>query len=403
MTKERHPVANPLLTTQQMLEHLGVSRTTLNRWRDEGLLTPVAREGICNLWQCPRPEEIAAIQEEMLGRWAKGAAKGAKKAIDTGKAREALDKGRATRWGNDAAFREQGLYSKQSLSDVLGVCRKTIGHWIEQGVIQEAACMGKTRLYRLPESRVITRPGHLPLLTCPSEAQERIRKEGLLTLPELAASIGVPQRTCRDWVTTKRIPGPLFRVVGRPVKHYFAPLPKDTAQTVRQQVLSEYPRRRRERLGRGALEHAGAIEHTGAIERQSGDREQVGALCPQPKPEAPKPVSIPRGTIASRAPSLKLPPLAPQVKPTPLSVRQVKPHEPGFVDYDTAIAAGKQDPRFQGPLGFNLLRHATLGFRPAPVNEKPTEGWGYHERHVLGGIGRRWQVLVMRASGEIVR
>lgn len=393
MTKETQPVAKPLLTTKQMLEHLGVSRTTLLRWQAEGLLTPVAREGICNLWQCPTQEQIAAIQEQMQGRWAKGAAKGAKKAIDTGKAREALDKGRATRRGKGVEFKEQGLYSKQSLSDVLGVCRKTVLRWIEQGVIQEAASAGVTKLYRLPESHTITRPGQLPLLTCPSEAQEKIRKEGLLTLPELAASIGVPQRTCRDWVTTGRIPGPLFRVVGRPVKHYFAPLPKDTAQTVRQQVLAEYPRRRRERLGRGAIGQVGAVE--------------CQPEAPKPKPEAtkpaPKPVEIPRGTIAHRAPSLKLAPLAPEVKPTPLSVRQVKSHEPGFVDYDTAIAAGKKDPRFHGPLGFNLLRHATLGFRPAPVNEKPEGGWGYHERHAIGGLGRRWQVLVMRANGEVVR
>lgn len=70
--------------------------------------------------------------------------------------------------------------------------------------------------------------------------------------------------------------------------------------------------------------------------------------------------------------------------------------------YADAVAQGRSDSRFQTALGFNLLAHPQLGFRPALVNEKPDQGWRYHERHFINGY-RQWQVKAQKAlTGEIV-
>lgn len=265
-----------LVTQAQLGEILGLSKATVWAWRKRGWITPVQREGHCNLYQVPTLEEIARIKDE----------------------------------------RRQGFQIRGKES-------------IAVAALAAGAAVA-------------------------AQARER-RGQGLVTFKELRAHLCVGRSVLLEWIKEGRITPALT-------------------------------------MGRRSWFHLPSDELVQELRRQR--REQIRARRPEPAPS--------KKAVASPAPNtLTLDPFVCRTIER-ANISQGADDKPNKPAYDAAVALGRSDVRFASVLGFNLLAHPTQGFRPAPVNEAPTEGWQYHERHYLNGY-RQWAVRAQRSkTGEII-
>jgi hypothetical protein len=175
----------------------------------------------------------------------------------------------------------------------------------------------------------------------------------LLTTQELQEALGIAQITLYRWQARGWI-APASKV--RNQKFYQMPTPER---------IEEIREMARQRWMQGRF--------------KTNDRPKTAALKPS---EAPRRTTPRQPCIITRPTAVVVP--------------------AGFVCYEAAVATGRDNSRFQNALGFNLLRHAELGFRAAIINEALSGGWLYHERHAINGK-RQWIIRQQKPlSGEIL-
>lgn len=419
--------AQGLLNKRQLAKALGTHCGTLNRWIEEGVIAPalVSESG---KWVWFKYPDTATL--ERIWRSAKGRTKaslGIEIAAKSEPApRQAIKRGTCP----------VGTISFTEAAERTGVPVATLEHWTEKGWLPF-----------VKESRYVRGivPEVLDAYLVERAAQKeknagRLQSsEGLLSTVEVCKFLGTTECTLRRWMTRGWIAPVGTAAYG--ALRFETPTPEQiaiiranvhearsaagranarhivTGEAIAKREASRAANRLASRpegclMRKEAAEVLGLNTPTFNKHVQKGWIVEVDGWIRQDdldqykaklnKQKALTPTSPPKNVVdVPKTATVK--PFAPKPAKKVMCAAPAPPVVPvGFVLYDQAIADGRKDARFQTVLGFNLLSHPSLGFRAAVVNEKPENGWRYHERHSINGFGQ-WQIRSQKPStGEIL-
>lgn len=435
-------VAEGLLNKRQLCLSLNVHLDTLNRWIEDGLITP-ARTSESKKWMWfTRPDDITL---ENLRSVAKGRTKSSLGIELAGKSEPKERKPRKPYTRKSKSITSDvrakikrgtcpaGTISFEEAAERAGVSKDTVIHWTEKGWL---SFVRESRYVRgiVPEvldtylaERVRQKEQNTGRAAGPIEDSD-----ALLSIAEVCECLGTTETTLRRWVKRGWI-APVG-VVRYGALRFKNPTQDDIA-LIRQKIHEA-----RAEIGRANAAHIATPEsiqkrNVSRANNQEASRPN-GCLS---RTEVASELGLQRKTFDKHVqkgwisevsdgwihqtelrrykaalemkesvksarpdrPRVSAPKVAPLPKPAPVPV--AKPALPaGFIAYDVATKEGRALPMFQSALGFNLLAHPQHGFRPALVNEKPEMGWRYHERHFVNGFGQ-WQVKAQKpVTGEIL-
>lgn len=389
----KYPDVRPdgLVKQCQIQQMFGLGRNTLWHWQKKGWLLPVKREGHCALYEVPTPEYIAELKEKGRLLRAEGSRNGGERRYLTSDT-SPWAPAREARQDLLEQRREQGWLTKTQLREALGgVHLTTITAWVQEGLLRPVHTQGGRSWFVMPDedqlkamgarsSRVALKLGveYQPVDAIASECPE-----GMISVRQIQEVAGVCRDTLNMWIRKGLFPPPAVRGTYR--QGYWHPSALECIDKARREMLA----RSREGSVKGGSV-TGGIRKATALSKPPKEptRREEGAKKspPGPKPIATKPLK-------------ELPRIAPSVEPTSLKARET-PLPPDHTPYEDAVAAGKANPSWATVLGFNVLKHPQLGYRTAPVTEKPEGGWTYYERHHLNGF-KRWAMRQMSAAGQV--
>jgi predicted site-specific integrase-resolvase len=392
-----------LITTEEHLAAMGVSDTTLKSWVVKGYIPNWERKvGYRCYWRPLSPEEIETARA--LALEAKAA------------------NGQRTGLANRKSEGLEGLVSTREFVALLGISDTQLRNWIHKGYVtgperkvgnacywrpisseQVGAIKIQARQFIVESGRRLGQAQREKSVMAVQSTQEA--PEGCLSRAEAVALLGVTLQTFRGYLRD----GLLVELPGKWIQKDAALALASsreelyTAETLAKELgTAAYTLRRQ--IAKGLIQPV----------RMSGKRSYFAmpdeATLARLRDEKGRPgrksssttVQITKKVSPERPKTLVFPSLAPEVQPTPLKTRLEVARSEEFIEYDTAVKAGRANLTYQGPLGFNLWQHASLGFRAEAVNRVPSEGWRYHERHAKNGYGQ-WAIRAQRpATGEIL-
>ena len=444
----RYPDTRPdgLVRQGQLIKLLGIGESTFLRWQERGFITPVKREGHCTLYVVPTAEEVQSVRERIQRSKHEGSALGGHNTAKRGASPAGLDHARQVHIDAATARREAGLLNKGQMAAALGVCSQTLVRWIYQGHVAPVLRRGQHSYFAAPDealraSLLEVAVGRSRTQLALEPSQRVAQPEGTLSMQEMQALVGVSDSTMNTWIKRGLLPPCVAR--GQQNAPYFLPPTQEQIEHARAVMASNIKTGNKtggaNSLGKGwhgapegLLTIPGAAHRLGVtapcVRRRIAQgyiatvegrwiaveelERYIAAGCPhsnpgpvKSEPVKPKKPSTPPTNPRQKPsmytpPVLALKPFVPEMRPTALNGRALPPPLPS--GYEEAVKVGRDDPRFNSVLGFNLLVCRSEGFRVAPVNEKPDGGWRYHERHHLNGY-RQWQVKAQRPlTGEIL-
>ncbi|WP_395140050.1 MerR family transcriptional regulator [Armatimonas sp.] len=457
----RYPESRPdgLLSQVQLTKALGVGKSTVHKWQGAGLIAPVCKEGHCQLYKMPTPEELETIRSSRREAWLQGAARGGYEASDRNISQVNIGLAQAKLAANRGAAQPEGTLTFALAAEVLAVRAETVASWVRKGRL---VCVGSGKFGRFLPIAVVeafakTRAEYVPVAAqvrgagvesaALSAAPCRVVKPvpsrpelaGLFSIEELADQAGVALGTLRAWLKDGLIPAPA--AVGRNNRQYFQPLAPDRVAQIREvrrvNSIRGSGKGGQTRKESGALAAQLRAAKTAALEAHQATRPE-GALsykeaaaeigvavdtlrgrirhgyvavlpgCWIAKGElvrhqadwatrkaAPKATQSTGRSVYTTVPTKVLAPL----RKAPLVVEVPPTREVSTQpdNYDDAVKAGRLDPALSGVLGFNLLMGPGRVFRAALVGTTPPVGWHYHEKHHKDGFGR-WQSRALAAK-----
>lgn len=373
-----------LVTLRVLCAKLGVARSTLWRWQKLELIAPALVEGNQTYWRTPAPHQVAEIERRVAEFRKEGQRRGGIASQSTGKMAEALEKARAAMVANPDCRKKAaktlkdraaesippGLISSKEFRSRYGLSEATLTRYKSQGWITPAyqcpksqsnwwepvapeviaQCRERGKEAQRERGRAccakFQSSGKIDRMVKLAALRERTRPAGHLSCDESAARLGLTPTVIKGAVKDSRLPS--VRV--------------ENWVWIDESELARWHSNRSLR-GRP---------------KSAPDERQV--------PYTPKTLT------------LSLPKPQPREEIKPPAKTTVVP--PGGLPYEEALAAGKADPRFQGPLGFNLLRQGEF-FRPVPVGVAPEFPWRWYQRHHRNGFGH-WQMRTMNSTtGEV--
>lgn len=358
---------NALISTNELARMANVSTRTIRRWRAHGLITPAVQASHHRKWHPLTEDRLKEIRAFNYQRMTK---------------RQERSEGDKTKDKPEPITPPfEGALTNLELSALCGVPESTINRWVQTGLLERfthpsAPRKGWYKPLTDEEVQAIraearSRQRHVGASTIRQNQSRRQNKLSLrpspdhMTAEEAAEMIGEAVTTVR----TARKKGKLANTMTGQYAWY---------------LRSDVEAWNRERLAKKVKAPNAEPAPKTYLPTPAKGSVPDAALRPKLKAQPPKPVVLPRFT------------------PAPDSSPAASPRTSrDFGAYDAAVEAGKANPAFQGPLGFNVLHNSQTGaFRPAPVSVIPQDGWNYHQRHYKNGLGQ-WQIRTMGRNGEV--
>jgi predicted DNA-binding transcriptional regulator AlpA len=396
MTMKNFPHPN-LLTTKEICDLIGVSNPTLYQWKKLGLIAPVMYRGRFPLWEKIPQCRIDALWRDSARRKLEGARKGNRVSAQNGtllrgieaahkkiaENPEILRKGREKRFSEQEQQAPEGALDRTAFSAQTGLGIATIDRYVRKGWIVPLHVDPKWRkAWFAPMS-----PEQVEELR--QKAKEAIRESARGNIAKVleqwhgggSAAHRESFRPSPDHLTVEEVAkviGEAFHLVASATKE--GTLPKTKLGRYIWVLRSDVEPWNKKRLASIGAKSDTAIAKSTEQESRLAEKSSSSKSKPAPKKQAELPRFANRhGTIHP-------------VQDPPLR---------DFAGYDAAVEAGKANPAYQGPMGFNIHLHSKTGaYRSAPVSVNPQDGWNYHQRHYRNGFGQ-WQMRTMSRYGEV--